>query len=321
MYMNRPDSKFNVFSSLVDADRERINSILGIPSNPVIKPTLTASIIENAPNAIKSVGSLLSNAFQSKTTVSVDSIPSEKDSSITQNDSSSPLPLDSDNTKNTVAATKQLLSGWGKNLSILGSNSLETLKKGINNINSNINANLNTKPSNDAPNTTRPLTDNIQPSSSMSPSNFVIDDEDDDFLGDRKLETNSKISITRTENERAQALAMHRMAGLKKGDQISISRAELPGAVLFPCTKSKVIQVPAQSNEESSEQSSEQLENVEITVSRYLVVSRERFIVLDSKGGGVGAPATVKSNRHLTEVYLLSSYCTYSILIFSPLFL
>lgn len=35
---------------------------------------------------------------------------------------------------------------------------------------------------------------------------------------------------------------------------------------------------------------------------RYLVVSRERFLVLDASGGGVGSEAVVKSNRHLTEV-------------------
>ena len=37
-------------------------------------------------------------------------------------------------------------------------------------------------------------------------------------------------------------------------------------------------------------------------VHRYLVVSRERFLVLDASGGGVGSEAVVKSNRHLTEV-------------------
>ena len=35
---------------------------------------------------------------------------------------------------------------------------------------------------------------------------------------------------------------------------------------------------------------------------RYLVVTRERFIVFDSGGEGVGAEAVVKSNNHLTEL-------------------
>ena len=40
----------------------------------------------------------------------------------------------------------------------------------------------------------------------------------------------------------------------------------------------------------------------QMQVHRYLVVSRERFLVLDASGGGVGSQAVVKSNRHLTEV-------------------
>lgn len=39
-----------------------------------------------------------------------------------------------------------------------------------------------------------------------------------------------------------------------------------------------------------------------VQVHRFLVISRERFIVLDSNGEGVGSRATVKSNHHLTEV-------------------
>ena len=38
------------------------------------------------------------------------------------------------------------------------------------------------------------------------------------------------------------------------------------------------------------------------SIARYLVITRERFIVLDSGGEGVGAHAIVKSNNHLTEL-------------------
>ena len=37
-------------------------------------------------------------------------------------------------------------------------------------------------------------------------------------------------------------------------------------------------------------------------VHRFLVVTRERFMVLDSGGSGIGSTAVVKSNHHLTEV-------------------
>ena len=39
---------------------------------------------------------------------------------------------------------------------------------------------------------------------------------------------------------------------------------------------------------------------------RYLVITKERIIVLDSGGAGVGAEATVKSNHHLTELAKLT---------------
>ncbi len=39
---------------------------------------------------------------------------------------------------------------------------------------------------------------------------------------------------------------------------------------------------------------------------RFLVVTLERFLVLDSKGRGVGSPAVVKSNHHLTELHKMT---------------
>jgi len=42
--------------------------------------------------------------------------------------------------------------------------------------------------------------------------------------------------------------------------------------------------------------------------SRYLVITRDRFIVLDSRGEGVGAEAIVKSNNHLTELNKVHSF-------------
>jgi hypothetical protein len=39
---------------------------------------------------------------------------------------------------------------------------------------------------------------------------------------------------------------------------------------------------------------------------RYIVVTKERVIVLDSGGGGVGSLSTVKSNHHLTELVKLT---------------
>lgn len=143
---------------------------------------------------------------------------------------------------------------------------------------------------------------------------------------------------------------MHVLAGLKKGDSISISRESLPGAVLFPGIKYKEFKEKEKEAEPSSavkeeivpDANSEGESAVKETgiaegdgegkangnslkedpsdvsvpaspvrnteppaptqVHRFLVVTRERFIVLDSGGSGIGSTAIVKSNHHLTEV-------------------
>ena len=52
-----------------------------------------------------------------------------------------------------------------------------------------------------------------------------------------------KIGVSKTEAEKAQALAMHKLAGMMKGDQLTISRESLPGALLFPAKKVKTVPV------------------------------------------------------------------------------
>lgn len=179
---------------------------------------------------------------------------------------------------------------------------------------------------------------------------FVIDEEEDedDGLGPREDVDPQKIGISRTDQERAQALALHMMAGLKKGDLISISREALPGAVLFPAIKYKDSKpeaggqmkekdgsatentpntdtnmpasspsMPAPASEDGLKcddtppldasdptlaPNSQPTSPSQEQVHRFLVVTRERFIVLDSGGSGIGSKATVKSNHHLTEL-------------------
>jgi hypothetical protein len=121
------------------------------------------------------------------------------------------------------------------------------------------------------------------------------------------------------------------MSGLTKGDQITISPAELPGAILFGCIKYKMmwLPVPQTMNEYSEDYSQKDIsprENEEsrkviqeVAVSRYVVVSRERFIVLDANGGGQGSIATVKSNHHLTEVQTLPFLFIYNHFLISDL--
>lgn len=152
----------------------------------------------------------------------------------------------------------------------------------------------------------------------------------------------NKIGVSKTEAEKAQALAMHKLSGLVKGDQITINRESLPGALLFPARKIKMVPVsvtpPLAGKEDatvfpddtplSPEGAPEiVMEGVFCDICicfyfcdfvlaidmyiarqfhRYIVVTKERVIVLDSGGGGVGSVSTVKSNHHLTEFVKLT---------------
>jgi hypothetical protein len=151
---------------------------------------------------------------------------------------------------------------------------------------------------------------------------------------------------------------MHVLAGLKKGDSISISRESLPGAVLFPGIKYKEVKEPSGAGQvEESEKgkvssttsdagdmksdsaSTDEAKETSLPTStstsslpfvmpqsptqvhRFLVVTRERFIVLDSGGSGIGSTAIVKSNHHLTEVTLYNPSLLYIIAIYSVRFI
>ena len=151
---------------------------------------------------------------------------------------------------------------------------------------------------------------------SASKPSFTIEDDDDPLSPGSSANSKSK-------EEKALAMANHVMAGLKKGDSIAISRETLPGALLFPCTKLKrVRKKKVVSSEDLSEdidkgddaratvadgqqqerECGDEEEEEELLVSRFIAVSRERLIVLDSHGKGVGSIATVKSNHHLTQL-------------------
>jgi hypothetical protein len=105
------------------------------------------------------------------------------------------------------------------------------------------------------------------------------------------------VNVIRSDAEKAQALAIHILAGVQKGDQVKIEKASLPGAVLFPALKDK-----PDKDENGLVMLNTTGEPRIKAVHRFLVVTKERFIVLDSKGQGVGSIGHVKSNHHLTEL-------------------
>ena len=111
----------------------------------------------------------------------------------------------------------------------------------------------------------------------------MIDDEEDEEDEGRD---DNKITISKTEQEKQRALAIHKVAGLRRGDQIVIARESLPGALLYPATKYIADAVTGVSTEgEMQDEKKEELSSdngSKKPLHRYLVVTRERFLILDS---------------------------------------
>ena len=158
------------------------------------------------------------------------------------------------------------LTNITKSLQAFGTNSLENIKKVVN-VNTNINNN-ETNANGNANNTKNTSKDNdfvvINKKNTKGPTDkqsaFVIDDEDDDEdetdndtqdttdnqtpINQRKSLDNVDsigVSIKKTDTERQQALILHKLAGLRKLDNITITKEYLPGAILFPCHKYKIM--------------------------------------------------------------------------------
>ena len=205
---------------------------------------------------------------------------------------------------------------FGKKFTIFGSNALTSIKKGVSTVSSSAAASDEDDAEARGQATWKTTGEEQDKSSAMT---FVIDDDDEEGDGGRGDDTlgggegaersgrvvipdTTTINITRTEAEKAQALAIHRLSGMQKGDTIVIAKENLPGAVLFPSMKEKEVRDDEGEVIMVMGPDGVTLQPVTSSVHRYLVITKERFIVLDSGGEGIGSTAEVKSNHHLTEL-------------------
>eukprot|EP01039_Chlorochromonas_danica_P005573 gene5572-6136_t len=309
--LTKSDSKLLLESALVDIQqRSQLYSMLGLPLPTTTTATPAGQTSANIKNAVSNLFATWTSSNATTTNSTQQQVPSTALASggpsvppTTQvstgaTSSVNPSSATSSSTTSNQAEPSKFLSGWGKSLSVLGSQSLDSIRKAV----------ASTSTSGAQPPTATASTDPPVKTHSKDP-HFGVDDEEDDGMGPRhrSVEDTDKINISRTDAERAQALAFHKMAGLKKGDSIVICRAELPGSILFPAHKVKTVAVSIDADK--AERKAELLDGnntvpkeKEVELPRYLVVSRERFLVLDARGGGVGSQAIVKSNRHLTEL-------------------
>jgi len=104
------------------------------------------------------------------------------------------------------------------------------------------------------------------------------------------------------EKRRTNALAQHRISGMRKGDLFPLSEVEQAGGSLFTATKSKTIGTGAPEESENAELDA-------VQVHRFIVVTNERILVLsppaDVKLEEIdmnSLACSVKSNHHLTEL-------------------
>lgn len=295
-YLVRDDTRFTLSSALVDINPQALDKYLGpgtcdkyLGARKHIEGSRHHHRGSTAGSTSGSSSSDGSSSLPSSVLSSISSVGSFLSSSLSQKQQSSASGGGESN-------PKQVLEDLGKKFSLFGSTAAAALKKTVAGNSDTVSDGQRGVARN---NETRNM--------SASSLTFVIDSDEEDggegTVGGQMTEElkqapppqrftmpdTDKINISRTDAERAQALAIHRLAGLRKGDEVTITKESLPGAILFPATKEKI-------HENATE------EVPFIVVHRYLVVTRERFIVLDSGGKGVGATAKVKSNHHLTEL-------------------
>jgi len=283
-YLRKIETTFSLTSSLIDVDTQTLDEML------------LGTAVQKNTNLFAQMGGKIAERFEAiKSQANIENVQSflfgedMKVGSNNKNDqiqASKPPVNNSNNTNNAnneaidkaKEKAKEVFSGIGRKLSIFGSSSLETLKKiGV------------------VTNAEKEKDDIVKKNST-----FVIDDEEeDDGMGPRE-EDPTKISISRTDAERLQALALHKVAGLTKGDQFILNRENLPGAVLFPAIKYKIAENPNEDQKQS--ESNDAIEPDYVEAKRFIAITKERFLVLDADESGVGSLATVKSNHHLTEL-------------------
>jgi len=334
-YLYENQSHNGLISNLVDCDINLLESVLGIQVSHIGTAIASNSVNGSSDSKSVSMNSLLTS-FNNVTSALLKPLPVSNNQQIHSSSSPSENVADPNVVKATpvtesisLTNTKELFTGFSKKLSLFGASSYETIKKSVNTVSTTINNTISDKESNSKNDEGFILVGKKHSNVIDTQTAFVIDDDDEDEEDDLdRSNDNTKaiikdthgVSIQRTDTERQQALVLHRLAGIRKGDNITITKDYLPGAVLFPCFKLKpvvkskdladkildsdntsaVSNTDTNNNSETVEKLNE--ENSVVPVHRYLVVTKERFMVIDSNGKGVGSEAIVKSNHHLTEL-------------------
>ena len=231
-------------------------------------------------------------------------------------------PLGTVDSAATVDAARQMAGAIGRRLSIFGAASYDNIKKGVGVISAEVEAKR-----------AQLAAQQLEQQQAQEAALELRQIEEEEARA--RVQANPSLGTIhggttpqKSEQEKALALAMHTLAGVRVGDPLRISRETLPGAVLFPALIYVSVDVdggenvgPTATGEGQGDEPTS--ESVSIVASatpggtpvaavvpasttvgkhRFLVVTPERFIILDAKGGGVGSDAIVEANHHLTEL-------------------
>lgn len=257
-------SNFSLETSLVDSDKKKLYSYMhGKSLSSLCFPIVYAA------QQMKEI--------QLKQHARVKQLQQEGSGEETWRDSSVKPAKPISTTTVPVEEAKQLVGTIGKRLSIFGASSYDSIKKGVSAISAEVEAKRQ----------------------QLHEQHMAAQLEAEKQAKAKKIEQQEK-EILKAQQSKQMALANHYLSGLKVGDMITITKKDLPGAVLFPALN----ETEGVENRTASDEVVAEAEGIP-QKHRFLAVTSERFIILDAKAGGIGSQASVEANHHLTEVRVL----------------
>ena len=305
----RPGLGIPFSSMLVDVDELSLNKLLGIESKSSSSSvfeennedgTTAITTAANTNTTSKRIGAMFSNLTN---TLENSFMPGKNDNGTSNGNNSDG---NSNSSSSSSVSFTQSFEKFKNGLSVkISSSSTSTFDS---NSNSNPNVTKGTKESSSSNNSNIEST-LIDPPDATS---FVID-ADDDSATDNSSEPPSprnasnfmdvdlltpQTPLTKSAREKDAALALHKISGLGQGDELMISRASLPDSVLYHAK----IYTPTETNSiEGNEILNSEDEN-DTSLHRFLCITSDRLLILDSGGKGEGNTAIVDANHHLTTL-------------------
>ena len=303
----RPGIGIPLSSMLVDVDELNLQKLLGIGLKPSSSLVVEKQNEDGATTTNNNTTSKRINAMFSNLTNTLENsfMPGKND-----NGNGNYSNKNSDG-NGSVGSFTQSFEKFKQGLSVKVKSASTSTSNGFNNSNINVaKESEELSSSSNSVNREYPLLD---PPDATS---FVID-ADDDSITDNSSEPPSprnasnsmdidiltpQTPLTKSAREKDAALASHKISGLGHGDVLMISRASLPDSILYHAR----IYTPTEENLIECNEIINPKDENDSSLHRFLCVTSDRLLVLDSGGKGEGNIAKVDANHHLTRLEKLT---------------